>query len=101
MKNLFLVVLCALLLPACMLTNSTGQPVVLTSATAPELIIAEMKKGCAALMANPALVKIAVDTATAALKDTSGIVASTSNAASIGCSLLVPPPPTPVTAPTG
>lgn len=93
---------CALVLPlaAFQCTGSTGQPVVLTASTAPSLIIAEMKKGCADLMANQALVNIAVATATKALQDTQGTISSVSNAASIGCSLLVPPPAAPAASTT-
>jgi len=81
----------ALLASACTLTSSNGQPVVLTTANAPELIKQEMAKGCPTLMAvgNAA---VAISTTIKSLQSVQGDINNISNAASIGCSLLVPPP---------
>ena len=82
-----------LAMSACTFTQAgNSTPVVLTAATAGDFIKTEMAKGCSALMNNPAAVQIAVAVAIKALNDTSGTVAAVSNAASVGCSLLVPPP---------
>lgn len=100
MRKLFVIAALVLPLAAFQCTGSNNQPVVLTTSTAPGLIIDEMRKGCAALMANQALVNLAVTTAAKALQDTNGNIAGVSNAASIACSLLVPPP-VPAPAATG
>jgi len=91
----------ALALGACTVTSSTGEPVVLTAQNAPALILEQMKKGCPDLI-------VAVDVAVAmakamqAAQSTQGAINTVSNMASIGCSLLVPPPATvPVPAPGG
>lgn len=83
----------ALALGACTLTNEKDEPVVLTAQTAPGLILAQMKKGCADLIAaNNAGVPLAVAKALQAAESVQGQVNTVSNLASIGCSLLVPPP---------
>jgi len=95
------ILLCfALVLGACTLTTEqkaaiqTAAPIVvsLASSFAPAQIVDQMRKGCADLMANQQLVDLAVAKTVQVLKDTQGYVTTASNAASIGCSLLVPPP---------
>lgn len=90
----------ALALGAC--TVSTGaagdQPVTLTADNAPALILAQMKKGCPDLIAV-GNVAVALAKASQAAQSTQGTVNMLSNMASIGCSLLVPPPAAPATAP--
>ena len=84
-------VLPLLVVGACTLTGSNGQPVVLTTANAPDLIKQEMAKGCPTLMAVGNVAK-ALSTTVAALQSMQGDINNVSNAASIGCSLLVQPP---------
>lgn len=82
----------AFALGACTLTNAKDEPVVLTAANAPSLILAQMRKGCPDLIAA-GNVAVALAKALQAAESTQGTVNLVSNMASIGCSLLVPPPP--------
>jgi len=87
-------------LAACTLTTEqkaaiqTAAPIIvsLASELAPKQIVDQMRKGCSDLMSNQQLVDLAVAQTVRVLKDTQGYVTTASNAASIGCSLLVPAP---------
>lgn len=78
----------ALVLPGCTLTNETGEKVNLVSVEAIPVILAEMRKGCPALIAVGDATK-AVAVAIKAAENVQGTINNVSNMASIGCSLLV------------
>ncbi len=80
-----------LAISGCTLTNEKGEKVVLTASNAFSLIWYEMKKGCPTLMVG-IKATIAITTAMRAAEDVQGALNDVSNMASIGCSLLVPPP---------
>lgn len=100
MRKIAIVATLAGALVSCTLTTEqkaaiqTAAPIIVSLASefAPKQIVDQMKKGCADLMANQQLVDLAVAKTMQVLKDTQGYVTTASNAASIGCSLLVPPP---------
>lgn len=91
MRSLAIIAAASLALAACTVSNSNNEPVVLTAQNAPSLILAQMKKGCPDLIAAGDAA-VALAKAINAAESTQGAVNTVSNLASIGCSLLVPPP---------
>lgn len=93
MTRILSIAAAALALGACTLTNAKDEPVVLTAANAKELILVQMKKGCADLIAaNNAGVPVAIAKALQAAESIQGDVNMLGNMASIACSLMVPAP---------
>lgn len=93
-RHALVVALLGASLSACTFTQpGNPTPIVLTASTAPAALLAEMKKGCADLIAaNPALIDTVINAVLNAFAVTGVTATQISNGASVGCSLLVPPP---------